>query len=259
MSADVKLSGAEEIQLIRRLSACDPDDTIYKMTLDKLVLANLGLCHKVVQKFPIRTSTCSYEDLLHEAIGGLIYGIKKFDVTRGYRLSTYVYPWVRNYVQRYYQNHGKTIRIPSNLAEKQVTLNKEIEKLTHELGRKPNSEEITEHVRGHKKLDGKIETVMSSMMDTMSLNELMSESQELECLVGEDKTQDIENAVEIELLLAKLKALVSDRDYEMFIMRYGLTGESPYTLQDCADKYELTRARCHQIEHGIIAKLRAIV
>ena len=258
MSDDVRLSGAEEIELIRTLNSTE-SDIIFKATLDKLVLANLGLCHKVVQKFPVRTNNCTYDDLLHESIAGLIHGIKKFDPARGYRLSTYVYPWVRNYVQRYYQNHGKTIRVPSNLAERQMTLNKKIESLIHDLGREPTMEELSESVRGHHKLDGKVESVLSSMTNTVSLNEMMSESSELECLVGEDHTEDIENEVEIELLLDKLKTLVPDRDYNMFVLRYGLTGEIPYTLQDCADKFELTRARCHQIEHGILKKLRTLV
>ncbi len=258
MNDVARLSGSEEIELIRLLNTTECESE-YKRTLDRLVLANYGLCHKVVQKFPIRTSACSYNDLLHESIAGLIHGIKKFDSTRGYRLSTYVYPWVRNYVQRYYQNHGKTIRVPVNLIERQMTLNKEMQSLTHELGREPTVAEVTERVRGHHKLDGKTESVLSSMMHTVSLNELMSESSELECLVGDDPTESIEERVEIDLLLEQIKEQVSSRDYEMFVMRYGLTGDTPYTLQDCADKFEITRARCHQIEHSILNKMRQLV
>ena len=123
------------------LSQCEKGDRKYRRTLNRLVTYNLGLVHKIVHKFPMKNATCSYDDLFQEGVAGLIHGIKKFDETRGYRLSTYVYRWIQAYVSRYFQNHGKTIRVPVHLADTTQKLRKEVEALTKQLGYTPTESE----------------------------------------------------------------------------------------------------------------------
>ena len=118
---------SREIELIRILADNESGTRPYKRALDELVLSNVGLVHKIVHKFPIKNANCSYDDLYQEGIAGLIHGIQKFDVTRGYRLSTYCYRWIQAYVIRYYQNHGRVIRIPVHMFNKQHELKKTIE------------------------------------------------------------------------------------------------------------------------------------
>ena len=144
----------------------------------KLVSLNTGLVHKLVHKFPIKNTACSYDDLYQEGIMGLMHGIRKFDETRGYRLSTYVYRWIQAYVTRYFQNHGRVIRIPVHMFNKQLELKKTIEKMTKDLGRTPTSDEIAS-------LKDDITTIQQSMMNVSSLNSLISDNDELECLQGD--------------------------------------------------------------------------
>ena len=94
-----QLTAQEEIYLSRILKS-EKSKENHKWALDKLVLCNLGLVHKIVHKFPLKNATCSYDDLFQEGVAGLIHGIRKFDETRGYRLSTYVYRWIQAYVSR---------------------------------------------------------------------------------------------------------------------------------------------------------------
>ncbi len=89
------MTAAREIELIRLLKLSAPGSKSYKRVLDELVLANRGLVHKLVQKFPIKNSSCGYDDLFQEGIAGLIHGIQKFEVERGCRLSTYCYRWIQ--------------------------------------------------------------------------------------------------------------------------------------------------------------------
>ena len=130
MSKSDLMSAEREIELIREVNREAGSYEKYKKALDELVLSNVGLVHKIVHKFPIKNASCGYEDLYHAGIEGLVYGIHKFDVTRGYRLSTYVYRWIQAYVSRYYQNHGKTIRIPVHLATTDMKVKKQVEALT---------------------------------------------------------------------------------------------------------------------------------
>ena len=142
MTKTQRLSHVEEIEFIRDFNSGEPQ--LSKWALDKLVLANTGLCHKLVNKFPIKNATCSYEDLFQEAIAGLIHAIHKFDPTKGYRLSTYSYRWIQAYVQRYYQNHSRAVRVPVHVADSQLALNKQVEALQRRLGRSPSMAEILE-------------------------------------------------------------------------------------------------------------------
>ena len=131
-----RLTHEEELTLVK-----DRDN---KRTLDKLVCANLGLVHKIVHRFPLKNANCSYDDLFQEGVAGLIHAIFKFDVTRGYRLSTYSYRWIQSYVTRYYQNNGRSVRVPVHMATKQMQVKKVTEELTRDLGRTPTNEEVVE-------------------------------------------------------------------------------------------------------------------
>lgn len=234
MTKKTKLLTRDEELALFAASATD------KRSLDKLVVANLGLVHKIVHKFPIKNASCSYDDLFQAGVEGLLHGISKYEPERGHRLSTYVYRWIQAYVSRYYQNHGKTIRIPVHLATAEMKMNKEVEAMTHELGHTPSQSEVEASV-------GDASVVMLAKRDCMSLNALVAEGDELECFAGEDRTEELDAKMEVELLLSRLSDEVSERDINMFVFRHGLNGKSPHTLNEIAEFHGVTRARVHQI------------
>ena len=229
-----------EIQLFRNLKLSAPGSKSYKRQLDELVLANQGLVHKLVSKFPIKNASCTYDDLFQEGIAGLIHAIEKFDTSRGYRLSTYAYRWIQAYISRFYQNHGKTIRIPVHLATKEMTSRKQVEALTVELGHVPSPAEMTE--AGITTYD----TVTCT-----SLNKMITDNEEAEALVGDDLTETHDYIMECELLLDKVKSEVSPRDFNIFTHRYGLLGVAEHTLNEIAEYHGITRSRVHQVSNEV--------
>ena len=242
-----RLTHVEELELIKLYHSTGSDDA-----LRELVSGNVGLVHKIVSKFPMRSSTCSYDDLYQEGVLGLIHGIEKFEVTRGCRLSTYCYNWISAYVRRCYQNIGKNIRIPVHVSDKQMKLNKQIESLTTELGRDPTNSEISE-------INDEARSLTDSLVNCVSLNTCVGDNSELEALVGEDKTEEFESVVDCEILLHQLRTKVSNRDYQILIKRFGLDGRGERTLSELSDEFDLTRSRCHQIEGQLIKELRSLV
>ena len=242
------LTQQEEIFLTRVVQS-PKSKANHAWALEKLVTANQGLVHKIVNKFPIKNASCSYDDLFQEGVLGLIHAFTKFDTERGYRLSTYAYNWIYAYVRRYYQNHGRTVRVPVHMADKQLQLNKQVEALTTELGRFPTPDEV-------RAVNDAAPHIVSTMMSSVSLNAHIDEDSELECLIGEDKTEEFETVVDADILLDQLRQDVSDRDYRLLVARYGLDGGIPHTLQECAETVGLTRARCHQIERDCLNRLR---
>jgi RNA polymerase primary sigma factor len=241
------LTPEQELTLVRQAQGNRAIKARYAM--NRLVTQNQGLVHKIVNKFPIKNASCTYDDLFQEGVLGLIHGIQKFDTTRGYRLSTYCYNWILAYVRRYYQNHGRTVRVPVHMSDKQLQLNKQIQALTTELGRFPTAEEV-------QAINSDASHIQNVMMTNVSLNTHIDEDSELECLIGEDKSEEFDSVVDADILLAQLKQDVSPRDYRMLQLRYGLDGGIPHTLEECAQSVGLTRARVHQIERQCLARMK---
>ena len=251
MTKSELMTTEREIQLVRELNREAGSYEKYKRALDELVLANTGLIHKIVHKFPVKNASVTYDDLFQAGIEGLIHGIQKFDVTRGYRLSTYCYRWIQAYVSRYWQNHGKTIRIPVHMANLQMKVKKATELLTKEMGRTPSQSEIEDIVPEASNASG--------LTDCVSLNQMIAESDELEAVVGEDKTEVNDYQTECELLLEKLKDEVSSRDFNIFVHRHGLMGIHEKTLGEIAEHHGITRARVHQVTNDCFKRMRTFV
>ena len=241
-----RLTHVEELELVKMVQA---DNHEYAM--NKLVRHNTGLVHKIVNRFPMKNCTCSYDDLYQEGLLGLIHGIRKFDVTRGVRLSTYVYRWIQAFVKRYYLNHYRTVRLPVHVIQQNTQLNKQIEHLTSDLGRTPTLEEVCD-------LNENADSLICSSLFTLSLNSLTGEDGELNDFVGEDHSDEKDNELDVHFMMMQLKETVSDRDYDILVQRYGLDGEGERTLQEIAETNDITRARVHQIENNLIKRLRTL-
>ena len=246
-----RLTHIEEIELTRQLATTEGKE--YKRVLDKLVVANFGLVHKIVGKFPLKNAACSHDDLFQEGVAGLIHGIQKFDPSRGYRLSTYVYNWISVYVKRYFQNHGRAVRLPIHIAEKQYTMKKQIEELTNKLGRTPTIAEIREK---NENCDYLLDVGRYQVSGDKNLGD--GSNTLLDLIPAEDTTEEFETRFDVDTLLGKLRDQVSPRDYKIIVARYGLVDGAALSLSEVAEQYDITRARVHQIEKKVLKKLQEI-
>ena len=243
-----RLTQEQEIRLIKMYQE---GGRAKEYALRKLVEFNQGLIHKVVNKFPMKNCVCTYDDLFQEGIMGFMHGVSKFDLSRGYRLSTYSFNWITAFVRRYYLNHYRTVRLPVHVTQSNTTLNKQIERLTTELGRTPTLDEICE-------MNGEANSIICNTLFTLSLNSLTGEDGELQDLQGYDDTDVNDTKMDVHILLDQLRGMVSPRDYTILVQRYGLDGEGERTLNELAEANEVTRARVHQVAPNIINKLSKI-
>jgi len=141
--------------------------------------------------------------------------------------------------------------VPIHMADKAYQLNRQIEDLTTELGRTPTIEEIRE-------LNSKADQIRSAMQSTVSLNVVIGEDSELESIIGEDKTEEFDLCHDADVLLERVRPLVSARDFDILTKRYGLDGDTPLSLSEVAEAYGITRARVHQIEHKMLKKMKEL-
>lgn len=112
-------------------STSDPEhlhiEKLGRRSLNTMVNTNLRVVVKIVQKYTFDGVSLDRMDLIQEGNLGLLRGLIMFDPTKGYRVSTYVYWWIRQNIVRALRNKGRTIRIPISAAEAAAKINKIIE------------------------------------------------------------------------------------------------------------------------------------
>jgi RNA polymerase sigma-B factor len=203
------------------------------------------------------------DDLEQVASLALLKAIDRYDPSRGLEFSTFAYPTILGELKRYFRDLGWTVRVPRDLQELTLRLDKLREALTGELGRSPTVTELAE--RADTTLEQVVEALSAgSARHPDSLDRPLSEDGDLAIDVvaphDDPGFARAENAVVVEGLLATL----SEREREILTLRLEhdltqaeigkrlgisqmhvsrLIGQSIATLQDAADPRALKRDR----------------
>ncbi|MBZ2386226.1 sigma-70 family RNA polymerase sigma factor [Anaerococcus murdochii] len=229
--------------------------------LSALVEKNQGLVRsRASYFFRSHGNDLDLEDLVQSGMLGMIRAAEKFDLTLGYKFTTYAYKWIDKAIRKAINKEGHTIRIP---AGKYLKLNK----LKQILKANPEASDeeiyrILENEGINKKQADDLFLINRNQVNSTSLNiNLDSEDStgdELMDMVGDESTpvdmvileKDMEN-----FLMQALDQL-TEREKQIIIYRYGLDNEKPKTLEQIGSIYDLSRERIRQIENQALGKLK---
>ncbi|XP_042506252.1 RNA polymerase sigma factor sigA [Macadamia integrifolia] len=108
----------EQLAASLRISRTELKSKLIECVLarEKLAMSNVRLVMSIAQKYDNMGSEMA--DLVQGGLIGLLRGIEKFDSSKGCKISTYVYWWIRQGVSKALVENSRTLRLPTHMHER---------------------------------------------------------------------------------------------------------------------------------------------
>jgi RNA polymerase primary sigma factor len=246
--AHALLTAEEEVELAKRIERGDLE------AKERMINSNLRLVVSQARRY--QGHGLPMEDLVQEGMLGLIRAVEKFDWRRGFKFSTYGTLWIRQALQRGLQNHGRTIRLPVHVAQRQTKVRKIEGELSTKLGREPTDEEIAAEAK-------------LPVEEVSELRELTRGLTSLDQPIGEDgetafgdllaserpePAEEVETAERQELINGAVDRL-PEAERNVIRLRFGLTGTEPLNLRQTGIELGIPMGKARELEQQGLTRL----
>lgn len=243
------VSPEEEVELAQRIRKGDQE------ALEKLTRANLRFVVSVAKQY--QNQGLSLPDLINEGNLGLIKAAEKFDETRGFKFISYAVWWIRQSILQALAEQSRIVRLPLNQVGSLNKINKALGRFEQENERQPSTDELAEmidipkdkiadtlRVSGrHVSVDAPfVEGEDNSLIDVLPNEDSPSADKGLN---NESLSTEIDRALQV----------LTVREREIIKSFFGI-GCQEMTLEEIAERLDLTRERVRQIKEKAIRKLK---
>lgn len=234
---------------LRLLAGMEPDDPARGRLRDRLICEFLPLVRNLSRRYV--TAAHSAEDIQQAATLGLIKALDRYnpDVATGGPLG-YLIPSVRGEILRYLRDHSWALRVPRDLKELGVGINRATITLTQRLGRSPRPSELAEEL-GTETADvvealGALESYRAASLDVPGPDGELPLGERL----GGDDT-DLETASVRDELRERIDAL-PPRERRILLLRF--FGDR--TQSEIAAEIGVSQMHVSRLLSRIVARLR---
>ena len=254
------LSAEEEYTLATRLNVHGDTEAAHQLVTSHLrLVAKLAMGYKGYG-LPIT-------DIISEGNVGLMQAVQKFDPEKGFRLATYALWWVKAAMQEYILRSWSLVKIGTTAVQKKLFFNlrkaknqiqayedgdlnpENLEKISKQLN-VPEKEVVNMNRRmagSDPSLNAKVASDDGSLTEWQDW--LVEESPNQE----EEFAEQEEDGIRKELISESLKVL---NERELDIIQTRRLEETPTTLEELSEKYDISRERVRQIEVRALEKIK---
>jgi RNA polymerase primary sigma factor len=249
----VLLSGRKHTLERARLESLVQDGLLAR---DHLIKANTRLVVSIAKRY--MGHGVPFLDLIQEGNLGLMKGVEKYDLHRGFRFSTYATWWIRQTITRALADQARTIRVPVHMIDRIRQMYKATHELEQKHGRVPTPEELATELGLNLQ---KVQWIMKVSWLPLSLESPVGDDEDSELgmfIEDESSPTPIQSAYQ-SMLREKIDDVLgtlSPREARVLRLRFGLDNGTPYTLEEVGEKFGLTRERIRQIEGKALRRLR---
>jgi RNA polymerase primary sigma factor len=244
------ITAEEEVKLARRIKQGD------QWALEKLTRANLRFVVSVAKQY--QNQGLSLPDLINEGNLGLIKAAKRFDETRGFKFISYAVWWIRQSIMQALAEQSRIVRLPINQLGSVNKIKKAFSVLEQKFEREPSNSELSEalelpeeSVANTMKISGKHVSMDAPFVageEHSLLDVLENPDAPLAdgTLMNESLNQEINRSL----------STLTQRESDVIKLFYGIGCNHSFTLEEIADKFDLTKERVRQIKEKAIRRLR---
>lgn len=224
---------------------------------DKFFNSNLGLVGYVASKY----SNCNYEDFFQEGMFGLDEALKRYDLSKNTKFSTYAVIWIRRYIIKHLNGNRSIIKTPANIGGLFKKLNA-INFNYYAQNRCYPSDELLSEMAGCS--IGTVEKFREYnyyMENPVHLDATARDGgKEPISYFVEDKELEFQDDADNELIAADVLKIIDNifdsRTKYILVKRYGLDGGGVHSLRKIGDEIGLSPQRISMIEKKALDKIR---
>lgn len=240
----------QEVELARRIKEGD------QVAMEKLVKANLRFVVSVSKQY--QNQGLSLPDLINEGNLGLIKAAQRFDETRGFKFISYAVWWIRQSILQALAEQARIVRLPLNKIGSINKINRAFSELEQRFEREPSADEIAETLEMN---PNEVKESMANSGRHVSMDAPLQEGEEGDMydVLRSGDSPSPDNVLLHESLRNEIERSLSTltpREADVVRLFFGLNGQTALSLEEIAEKFDLTRERVRQIKEKAIRRLK---
>jgi len=202
---------------------------------NNIITSNIRLVHKMVNRCYRDSIDPSYnrEDLVADGVLGLIEAIEKFDLSLKLQFSTYANWWIFKFVSANFKMG--TLGLPSHRIKIYKQFNVILE-AAQESGEHLSETEVLKKMGVSQKIF--VDTM--SQKDTISIDSIVADNgasttdRNMYIVSREANEDKIIERMDFEIIRNQMDKILSEKEIQILLMRYGIGIDKPMTLQQVA-------------------------